>query len=1363
MKRKFTYALIALLCLALSIEGFGQTSNATVGGTVGDATGALIPGVSVTATNTGTGIVSTIISNESGAYQFGSLQPGTYKISAELAGFQTQTFTDVQLGGAQQVRLNFTLQVAAAAGTNVEVTIAADTVLATSSNSIGTILPDYKVRDLPSLTGNVLNLVQNLPGVQRDSTGEFGYMAGGRLGTVNATRDGVNVNDGRYENGAWSVVYSPPDLVEEVKVVVAPVDAETSRGAGQVSMVTRSGTNQFRGSAFWTNHNSALDANDWFNNKNGVGNSYDNRNLYGARLGGPIIKNKTFFFLLFDGQRDLKKNQAAGLTFTDMAKAGIFRYWPGVDPANASSANPSVDRNGYPVRPAGATGPLSAIDLFGNCTYQGVLVPNCRTYRDPSGFRTSISNIAFMQQMFSRMPSPNQFISNGNVTCPPGQTCIPDGLNTAVISFVRRQEGLDQTNGNGDEVDRDQYNARIDHNFNSNHKISLIATKEHTWGTASQASLRAWPTAFDGLAVKRPYVYSIQLTSTLTSNLLNQLRLSKRASYNWQWGAADRGDAIGTQVRQLLPYANGIPFNTTFATNILPIATIGQFGRWREGINPMRSIGDDLSWTAGKHAFKTGYEWRRQESNGFNDPNFQPQVTLGAGSNVVAGLDGTAFLGLTANAATTARNLLYDLSGSIDNINQAFGIVSATQTQEVTHPILRNNDHHNYQNEMSAYFKDDWKFRPDLTLNLGIHWEYYGQPYEANGLAARVIGDKNAFLGVQCPSNIGKTPGTFDPTCSNLVNVQFVGKNSPNPNTGVNLKGNDLHSFGPSVGFAWNVPWFGQGKTVIRSGFGVSYLGALRNFINVDSNINTVPGINLITNGAGLKYTPSTYTNLSSIALPIPLPPGTATSAPFTVQTTDRTLGINTYNYVNPYTENWNFEIQREIAKNTTIEVRYIGSAGKKLNQPVGGALENLNAVDALHHNKALFDAFNAVRAGQESPLLTQMLMGLNLGGTGAQTVNGTTWTGAMAVRANTTLRPLIANGSAGAFVNSLNTLQIPTAGNPILPNNGNSASGAVLRYNGFPENYIVPDPQFSTVNLIGNISNSTYNSMQVQITRRLSQGFSNTTTWTWSKALGAPNSGPGAPTGFIDPSNRNAEKSLQDVDHLHQITSNGTYELPFGTGHFLLGNAPGWVQRAVNKWQLGGIMNYLTGAPLSLTTGASSTTGIQTISNVSAKPDATGPIPKGFGTVTRLASGPVYFNGYTQTTDPGIAGVSALNGLTAGYSNKAIVAPNGQTILVNPQPGELGTLGYATVRGPGAFFFDMDLVKRVQITERTQFEFRVDAINLFNHPNFAAPTTANLNINSNTFGVITGLASGVNTGGNGGMRSFILNTRINF
>src|SRR5262249_43457615 len=142
----------------------------------------------------------------------------------------------------------------------------------------------------------------------------------------------------------------------------------------------------------------------------------------------------------------------------------------------------------------------------------------------------------------------------------------------------------------------------------------------------------------------------------------------------------------------------------------------------------------------------------------------------------------------------------------------------------------------------------------------------------------------------------------------------------------------DNNNFAPAVGLAWNVPWFGKGKTVVRTGYGIAYEGALRNFINVNSNIVTVPGINLVgSSNNGIQYLPSSYTSLNTVTFPIPFPSGPPTTAPFIVPPTDRTLGITTYNHVSPYTQNWNFEIQREVAKNTTVEVRYIGTKGAKL------------------------------------------------------------------------------------------------------------------------------------------------------------------------------------------------------------------------------------------------------------------------------------------------------------------------------------------------------------------------------------------------------------------------------------------------
>ncbi len=130
-------------------------------------------------------------------------------------------------------------------------------------------------------------------------------------------------------------------------------------------MTTRSGTNQLHGSLFWVNRNSVLNANSWNNNFQGAGKDYYNGNQFGGRVGGPIIKNKTFFFFLFDGQRFLTKSNFTGTVLTDQARQGIFRYFPGVQNGNILANVPTVDRNGNPVKPSTATGDLTSINVFG--------------------------------------------------------------------------------------------------------------------------------------------------------------------------------------------------------------------------------------------------------------------------------------------------------------------------------------------------------------------------------------------------------------------------------------------------------------------------------------------------------------------------------------------------------------------------------------------------------------------------------------------------------------------------------------------------------------------------------------------------------------------------------------------------------------------------------------------------------------------------------------------------------------------------------------------------------------------------------------------------------------------------------------
>jgi hypothetical protein len=1213
------------------------------------------------------------VSNESDAYNFPGLQNGTYTVSAALPGFQTYTFSNVTLGVSQQVRLNFTLRVGSVS-TSVEVNVAADTLLATSSSSVGAVLPKYKVRDLPLQMGNVMDLIQTTPGTTT-SLGFQGAFAGTRVTQTNVVRDGLSITDGRYEFGAFGATYSSPDLVEEVRVITAPVDAETSRGNGQVQMVTRAGTNQFRGSAYWTNHNSALDSATWFNNFNNSPKNYDNRHEYGVRVGGPIIKNKTFFFAFFEGQRDLKKEVFIGSTLTATAKQGIFRYFPGADNGNASSLNPTVDTNGNPITPRGATGPLSSFSVFG---------------KDPlrTGFDTSV----FGQKMLALMPDANNFT-------------IGDGLNTGGVRFLRRISGRDVGVGFGEELNRDQYNLRLDHQFNAKHKISVIGTKEHDWADDGQGGLRQWPLAYDGYTFRRPQVFTLNFTSTLSSSMVNQLTLGRRISINNAYDSGKAPTASGAEALKYVPQANGIQYQVNPIEFQAPIR-FGGFGLWREGYNPLNSLGDTLSWTRGKHAIKTGFEIRRTYSNAFNDPDITPRAVFGAGAQAVTGIDSTTIAGLSGTNTTAARNLLLDLSGSVGQIFESFTLKTPKDLTFYGSPEVPNNRHFNHQNEFSGFVKDDWKATSNLTLNLGIHYEWYGSPYEEYGLAGAPIGGPAALkCGISC----------------GLVAMQFVGKNSPNP--AIRANRNDWNNLGPSIGLSWNIPKWGKDKTVLRAGYGIVYSGALRNFITVDGTIGATPGAFLGSGSQGVVFQPTTYTNLATVTLPIQKP---TTAALQPIPLTDRSLNLLLYDRVSPYTQNFNIEIQRSIAGNTTVEVRYIGTKGTKL---WGDDVLNYDEI----FTNGILQAFNDTRAGKDAPLFDQMLKGINLG----NGVVGPGLSGSAALRANTTTRTLIANGNVGQIADFLNR-----------NNTGTGQNGGLLRTNGFAENYIVRNPQFNGVTLQGNTSNSTYHSLQLQLTKRLSSGFTNSSTFVWSKAMGDA-SGDSGQT-WIDPKRRSLNHSLLDFDHRYSFVSNGTFELPFGPNRRFLSNSGGAIQRVVERWQLGGILNWTAGGPLSITSGLSTIT-----QNTAGMPvNIVGNFSKSMGTVTKAANGVIYFPGLQQVTDPAISNVSAANGLSGNFSNKAIADAQGNLLLANPDPGTVGNLGLLTLTGPGSFTLDMNLSKSIRINESKEFQLRVNAINVLNHPVFSAPNTG---INSaGNFGRIT---STVGTFG----RQIVTTLRLNF
>jgi len=484
------------------------------------------------------------------------------------------------------------------------------------------VLPDYKVTDLPLGGRNVIDLVGTMSGVQRggrDNT--FAIFAGNRSSGVTTTRDGVSVNDTRHKDvGAMAVTYTSPDLVEEVRVIASPADAELGRGTAQVQMATRAGTNQFRGSLFWTNRNSALDASNWFNNFSRIDKDYSNRNQFGGRLGGPIIKNKTFFFFLYDGQRFATRDTVVGNVLTPQARQGIFRYFPGVQSGNAVSNNPTVDLAGNPVTPRGASGPLSSFSVFG---------------RDPlrPGFDTS----GWVQLALSRMPMPNDYT-------------VGDGLNTAGIRWTRHRRDIDNNQGTSPNTNRDNFNLRLDHNFNSNNKLFFTGTRE--WDI-SDLQIAPWPGGYGGYFRRRPSILTASLVSTLSPRIVNEFRFGQRRQVLIALSGFERPDGRGPEAFSLLPRNNKIPYvpkTVEFTENFI----FGGFNGTRGNDAPRWSFADSLSWTKVHHAFRVGDELGITKALGYTNQRVYPYVELGPGGVPVTGIDAVAIPGLDAGQHSRA-------------------------------------------------------------------------------------------------------------------------------------------------------------------------------------------------------------------------------------------------------------------------------------------------------------------------------------------------------------------------------------------------------------------------------------------------------------------------------------------------------------------------------------------------------------------------------------------------------------------------------------------------------------------------------------------------------------------------------------
>ena len=1083
-------ALVSSLVMILCPAAAAQNTDAIISGVVLDPHGATIAAARVAARNSATGVRSETQANNNGLFVFPSLQPGDYELIVEHPGFQKYILTRLQLDVAAQLALNIEMKIGAASE-SVEVQADAAQQIGYLTSSVGSVVSGRQVLELPLAGRNAVDLLRTQAGVSGANGGQ--NFNGARVGSLNITVDGTNAQDNLLNSLFLAQVTSgiSVDRIEEFRVVTSPADAELGRGSGQIQALTRSGTNQFHGSLFEEHRDRSLNANSFFNNQRGNPRDRLIRNFFGGRVGGPIRKDRTFFNVFYERRFERFSQTVTSTVYTPTGRQGLWRFYPGARNANANSGvNSTVDLNGNPVRPPSATGDLQTVSVFGRDPSR--LVP------DPTGT---------VQKQLELMPLPNNFRAG-------------DGLNTAGYTWNRSRP-----------YDFDQFDIRVDHQINTRHRVNFVYSEQGSTSTNFIGAQR-YPTVPGGQSPNETTSESLTLVSVLRPTLINEFHAGvfrPRQTYRSPWLVG--GD-------QVLPKIGAQPYVLQLAAANSPINTaVGDDPSTR--ISPVYQFSDSVTWIKGKHTFKTGFEARFVSSAGYDTFYTTPRVALGAPTLVpVQNINTISGIGQNLGAQT----LLTDLAGSValvlQNFNAAPGANPAFLTGQTRYQHVR-------APEYSAFFKDDFKVSSSLTLNLGVRYELYAVPAEYTGRGAALSRGSGGIFGISGSS----FADLFHPGQLNgaMTTIQPIGPGTANPDRRY-FEG-DHNNFGPAVGLAWKLPWFGKGKTIFRAGYGI---GFERNPIFLISSINgQEPGYSNLAN-----LVPTSYTNLGNLALP--LKPGTQPLQ--TVPFTDRSSPVYALdNHLRtPYYQNINVTLQRLINAKTSFEVRWVANRGVKLIQQA-----NMNEINIVENG--ILDAYRITQRGGNAPLFDKLFVGL-------PGVDGTRVTGSDFVRSNSSgLQGFLVNNDVAGFANAINFTPLVAGQN-----------GGILRRVGLPENFIVANPQFGTAALTSNFGSSTYHSMQTEVNRRFVNGWTLQANYTFSKALGNyDGDGSALDQSFRTLRNRSLDKMRMSFDRTHALKANGIWELPFGAGKRFGGNSKGWLQHIIGGWQTGSILTIQSGSPM--------------------------------------------------------------------------------------------------------------------------------------------------------------------------------------
>jgi hypothetical protein len=798
LRRACGLLLALVLVLGLQAVAYAQTGAASITGLVTDQSGAPAPGVSVTATNQATNVDYSAVSNQSGNYTITSVPVGTYVVKSALSGFKTTTTKPITLEAKQIARLDLKMEIGALEDT-VEVTAQA-TVLQTESATVGEVISAKTVESLPLNGRNANQLALLLPGAvtpnpdsftgARNLGGGRPYINGNREQTNNFLIDGVDMNE-TVDN---RIAYQPsPDALAEISVETNNYAADVGNVAGAVvSNVIKSGANQFRGNAFEFYRNSDFDANTWANNRSGAAKAERKQHIFGATLGGPIVKNKLFFFVDYQG------------TVLDQ---------PGTQLASVAPA-------------AWRTGDLSSL-------LPGTVVKDPVTKQPFPNNQIPLSRIS--PTALAILNSPDYPLPNRQVTG------VANNYVGNTLSTTRAHQG----------------DLRLDWNASPNDKLFLrFSIASYTQTFSEQAFPLLLPTATDSpfrnLGVNWNHVFN----SSLINEIIVGYNSSNIVTSLVDWGGI--GDANATYG---IPGGQPIAGMSAIALGS-GLTGIGAAATLENNLPKGYQFNEKLTWIKGKHALKFGGQFLRYVQRRYY-----------AGNN---GALGTFSYAGTFTGAQFSDFLLDQVSGK--------GRGGGDPDNPWTH----------LQNRISLFVQDDFKIRPDLTLNLGLRWAYTSPLVEKD--------NRQSNFDVAPPYGNGTGVQTFaqDGSISDKALYEPYYK-----------------GFEPRFGFAWRP----TDRWVVRGGYGISqYMEGTGSNLRLPMNPPFFFESNAVydtSSGAG-----TISTGFAELV------PGTKPSG--NVRAFDPNLRPQ-------FTQQWNVFVERLLTSSMSLNVGYVGHHATHLVAPVEG------------------------------------------------------------------------------------------------------------------------------------------------------------------------------------------------------------------------------------------------------------------------------------------------------------------------------------------------------------------------------------------------------------------------------------------